>query len=61
MAGDHDPRFDRLRRRILFFAGLIGFFVYFAVSQATGSFRIEWMLGFLTLMGVSIAQGLDKQ
>jgi len=54
-------RDKRRRQQILFFAGLIGLFVYLGISSATGHFQIEWLLAFLTMMGVSITQTIDKQ
>lgn len=51
---------ERRRRWILFLAGLVGMFVYLAVSTATGSFQLEWLLAFLTMMGVSGIGGIGK-
>lgn len=46
---------EQRRRWILFWAGLVGLFLYLALSTLTGRFQIEWVLAFLTMMGVSLS------
>lgn len=62
---DNDERerqWESLRRRILFWSGLVGTFGYIAYVQVSGSeFHVEFLLAFLAMTGVSLAQGLDKR
>ncbi len=51
---------ERRRRWILFAAGLVGLFVYLGLSTATGRFQFEWVLAFLTMMGVSGIGGIKR-
>lgn len=60
--GNGDKKWERRKRQILFFAGLIGAFCYvIVVTMFHEPFRIEFFLGFFAMMGVSIAQGVDRK
>lgn len=51
---------ERRRSWILFWAGLAGLFVYLAISTLLNRFQLEWVLAFLTMMGVSTLGGLRR-
>lgn len=54
--------FNSKRSKILLYGGLLGIFIYMAIVEFSSSpFHFEFILGFLAMMGVSIAQGVDKQ
>jgi len=52
---------DKRRRKILFYAGLGGVFIYLGITEFLGAqFHLEFLLIFAAMMGISIAQGVDK-
>lgn len=53
---------NRNRNKLLLYGGLLGIFVYMTIIEFLSKpFHFEFILGFLAMMGVSIAQGVDKK
>lgn len=62
MPKNGDKGYNYLRSRLLLFSGLAGIFVYMLLVEFFNRpFHFEFILGFLAMMGVSIAQGLDRE
>lgn len=57
-----DTNDKRNRNKLLLYGGLLGIFGYMMIIEFFSKpFHFEFILGFLAMMGVSIAQGVDKQ
>jgi hypothetical protein len=53
---------EKKRRNIIGYCGLIGVFVYLGMVEFLGKdFHLEFLLIFAAMMGISIAQGVDKK
>lgn len=60
--GNGNGGFNKRRNQLLLYGGLSGIFIYMMIIEfLTKPFHFEFILGFLAMMGVSIAQGVDKK
>jgi len=62
------PETERKRRewelfkaKILLYTGVVGMFTYFILVELfVVPWHLEWLLGFLSMMGLGLFQGIDK-
>lgn len=60
--GNGDDGFTKVRRRLLLYGGFAGIFIYLGITEIMSRpFHVEWIIAFLAMMGISLAQGVDKK